>query len=63
MNVRIDETMCTGCSLCTTELPEVFEMGDDGLAKVKVKSPAGNLAGRAKETSEICPASAIIVEG
>ncbi|MCD4814200.1 ferredoxin [bacterium] len=62
MKVTIDEGLCTGCSLCVTDLPEVFEMGDDGLAKVKVAAPEGDLAARAKDTAPTCPAAAIIIE-
>jgi ferredoxin len=63
MIVKIDETLCTGCSLCATDLPEVFEMGDDGLAQVKEASPKGEMAEKARETAAMCPASAILVEG
>lgn len=62
MKVSIDESLCTGCSLCTTDLPEVFEMGDDGLAKVIMASPEGDLAERAKETAPTCPVAAINIE-
>ena len=62
MKVSIDETLCTGCSVCVTELPEVFEMGDDGLAKVIMASPESELADKAKEVAPMCPASAITVE-
>lgn len=62
MVVKIDETLCTGCSLCTTDVPEVFEMGDDGLAKVITPSPEGDLASRAKDAAAACPASCISVE-
>lgn len=62
MLVKIDETLCTGCSLCTTDVPEVFEMGDDGLAKVTNPSPTGDLANRAKDAAASCPASCISVE-
>lgn len=62
MKVSIDDSLCTGCSLCVGDLPEVFEMGDDGLAKVIVAEPTGDLAERAQETAPTCPASAIIIE-
>ncbi len=62
MKVSIDDSLCTGCSICTTDLPEVFEMGDDGLAKVILAAPEGDMADRAKEEVSMCPATAIIVE-
>ncbi len=62
MKVSIDEGLCTGCSLCVTDLPEVFDMGDDGLAKVKSASPQGDLADKAKNAAVTCPAAAILIE-
>ena len=35
MTVEIDKDKCIGCGACTTIVPEVFELGDDGLAFVK----------------------------
>lgn len=34
MKVWIDQNYCTGDGLCADLCPEVFEMGDDGLAHV-----------------------------
>lgn len=62
MKVTIDEGLCTGCSLCTTDLPEMFEMADNGLAVVLVANPEGDLAEKAKECAPTCPAAAIIIE-
>ncbi|MCK5242634.1 ferredoxin [bacterium] len=62
MKVTIDAGLCTGCSLCVTDVPEVFEMGDDGLAKVLVESPDGELAEKAKDEALNCPAAAILIE-
>jgi len=62
MKVTIDETLCTGCSLCFTDVPEVFEMGSDGLAKVVQETPQGAIAEKAKEAAANCPSEAIRVE-
>jgi ferredoxin len=62
MKVSIDESLCTGCSLCYTDVPEVFEMGSDGLAKVIQENPQGELAGKAKDAAANCPSEAIHVE-
>jgi len=34
MKVTIDESLCTGCGLCASTCPEVFEIQDDNLAHV-----------------------------
>lgn len=62
MKVIVDPTLCTGCSLCFTDVPEVFEMGDDGLAKVIKASPTGDVAERTKDAAANCPAEAIRIE-
>jgi ferredoxin len=38
MRVWIEEDFCTGDGLCADLCPDVFEMGDDGLAHVKGQS-------------------------
>jgi len=57
--VSIDDSLCTGCGLCASNCPEVFEMGDDGLAHVVSNNCSdcdlNEIAGQ-------CPVSAIIVK-
>ena len=38
MRVWIEQDYCTGDALCADLCPDVFEMGDDGLAHVKGQS-------------------------
>ena len=33
MKVTIDESLCTGCGVCADDLPEVFEMDENDIAK------------------------------
>ena len=35
MNPKVDHDLCIGCGVCSDVCPDVFEMGDDGLAHVK----------------------------
>ena len=48
---------CIGCGACTAVAPDVFDLGDDGLAIV-----VGDDADAAKEAAESCPVEAIEVE-
>jgi ferredoxin len=61
MKVKIDESACTGCEACVQTCPAVFEMGDDGLAKVKVTDVPAGEENNAKEAASACPATCIEV--
>ena len=61
MKVRVTED-CTGCGLCVDNAPEVFEMGDDDVAHVKLDAVPEDLADDVKEAAGDCPVEAIIVE-
>ena len=56
--VRVDDSLCTGCGLCASNCPEMFEMGDDSIAHVvSASSPSCDV----KDIADQCPVSAIIV--
>lgn len=58
--VTIDENACVGCGLCVTAVPHVFELGKDGLAKIKIQD---HMDIELKlEAAEDCPVSAITVD-
>ncbi len=53
--VKINKEKCIGCGACTSTCSEVFEMGDDGKAKVKAQK---NLP-CVKEAIDNCPVDAV----
>lgn len=57
--VTVDASLCTGCGLCASICPEVFEVGDDNIAHVK-NQEGGNCD--LKDVSSQCPVEAIKVE-
>ncbi|MEL7625051.1 MAG: ferredoxin [Clostridiales bacterium] len=61
MKAVIDRDGCISCGLCYDTCPEVFRVGDDGLAEVwgEVKEDNYDLA---KEAEEGCPVSVITIE-
>ena len=57
--IDIDDSLCTGCGLCASNCPEIFELGDDNIAHVITsKSATCNV----KDIAEQCPVSAINVQ-
>ena len=58
----VDKDTCVGCGVCTAICPEIFEMGDDGIAEASENEIADNLIESAKDAQEQCPVSAITVE-
>ncbi len=59
MKVSIDEETCIGCGACAATCSEVFELGDDNKAKVKLKEVSEENQACAKEGAEACPVQAI----
>jgi ferredoxin len=61
MKAKVDSN-CVGCGFCPAVCPEVFEMGDDGVAKVIVEVIAVENENGAVEAAEGCPVAAIIIQ-
>jgi ferredoxin len=60
MSVRaeIAADLCAGTSNCVEELPEVFEIGPDGLARLRKKHPT---EAELRRGAEACPVQAILL--
>ncbi len=61
MKATVDEDLCTGCGLCESTCPEVFEMQDD-VAVVKVDTVPKDLEEACEQAAEDCPVEAISCE-
>ncbi len=61
MKATVDTGTCTGCTLCADIAPDVFAMGDDGLAHPKAETVPAAAEASAKEAAGSCPVSAIAV--
>jgi len=59
MNAIVNDA-CIGCGLCNGICPEIFTMGDDGLAHGCEFDAA--LLDAAQEARDSCPVSAISIE-
>ena len=53
--ITVDASLCTGCGLCASTYPELFDISDDNLAHVKGAPVDQDL----NEITECCPVSAI----
>ncbi len=61
MNAVVSED-CIGCGVCEGMCPDVFEIGDDGLAHAIVDEVPADAEADAEAAAESCPVSAITVE-
>ena len=57
--IDIDDSLCTGCGLCVSNCPEIFEIGDDNIAHVLI---AKSITCDVKDVAEQCPVNAISIQ-
>jgi len=62
MKVKVDAELCSGDAICCDICPEVFEMGDDDIAKVLVDEVPEEHQDAVREAAEECPESCIYIE-
>lgn len=61
MKATISED-CIGCGMCEGTCPDVFEVGDDGVAHVILDEITEDLEDDAKQAAEDCPVEAITID-
>ncbi|MDG2262901.1 MAG: ferredoxin [Actinomycetota bacterium] len=61
MKIELIVDQCIGSGSCEMLAPTVFEVGDDGYAKILDDSPGSNLEKDVKAAEASCPTSAITV--
>jgi ferredoxin len=59
MKLTVDKEKCIGCGACVGTCSDVFEFGDDGLAKVRVEEVEEEEKECSLTALEGCPTSAI----
>ena len=61
MKVTVDAELCTGCELCVSSAPEIFEMQGDK-AVPKSSDVTDSLIDTCKDATQSCPVEAIKIE-
>jgi ferredoxin len=54
--------LCEGHALCVQTAPEVFELDEDGYARIKFDRVPADLERVAELGARVCPVAAIVVE-
>jgi ferredoxin len=62
MKIRIDYDLCEGNAVCMKVCPEVFEVGDDDRARLRVKEPDENLRAKVEAAVLRCPRQALAID-
>ncbi len=59
MKVNVDSELCIGCGVCETTAPDVFQLGDEGIAIVLVDIVPVHLEPDIQTAIDDCPQGAI----
>jgi len=61
MKVTIDESVCTGCAVCSDLAPDIFELTDDMVSIVKKpgEDVPADLIEAVQEAIDSCPVTCI----
>ncbi|MBN1604098.1 MAG: ferredoxin [Chitinispirillaceae bacterium] len=59
MRVHVEPETCIGCELCPSICPDLFQMGEDGIARAIIEHVPGELQDCANEAAQSCPVEAI----
>nr|WP_067563191.1 ferredoxin [Nocardia acidivorans] len=59
MKVIVDRDLCVGNGLCESIAPEVFEVGDDGIASIAPAELSPDGMAMARTAVDSCPSRAL----
>ena len=62
MRSTLEVDKCIGSGSCEMLAPEVFEVGEDGLAELLDATPGSEMESKCRSAEESCPTQAITVE-
>lgn len=61
MRAVVNEDMCEGHGKCQLAAPEVFELGNDDISRVKIDLIPADLEEKVRRAARLCPRQAITV--
>ncbi len=61
MEVKIIEDECTACGICEDVCPEVFELGEEDVAIVKINPVPEEYQEACREAADECASEAIVI--
>jgi ferredoxin len=61
MRASVDRDVCVGTGMCEATAPDLFEVGDDGVAHVLRADVPAELVDAAREAADACPTRALAV--
>jgi ferredoxin len=62
MKIFIDPDLCEGNMRCVAVAPELFELGDDDRAHLKIENPGEEFRQKAEHAARVCPRQAIRID-
>ena len=61
MKIVVDEVLCAGHGVCVDAAPDLFELGDSGIARVLIENIGEEHRKDAEAAMLRCPAEAITI--
>ncbi len=61
MKIIIDNDRCEGNAVCMKVCPEVFEVGDDDRAHLRIQNPSEDLRAKVEAAVRRCPRQALAI--
>lgn len=62
MRVIVDVELCRGHAQCEDTAPEIFEVGEDALSRLRIQAPPEQMRLKVEEAVRRCPTEAIRIE-
>jgi ferredoxin len=59
VRITVDRDKCIASGACVIAAPELFDQDEDGIVVVLDENPDGELAAKAVEAAQACPAAVI----